>query len=184
MTDHIALGKTAVQPDQPVVAGSFTTITYTYTAGHPVDDSGFLKIAFRSVSDFGTPQFHEAAESNYCTVHTTGDCRIEPRWDPKGHTRPWERSLFLHIVGGFLDRRQEIIVVFGDTSEGSPGWQVQTFCEETFEFKTLVDPIAAYEFQEIPESPTLRVVPGKPVRAVCIAPSQVMSTKNSPIISG
>jgi hypothetical protein len=77
-------------------------------------------------------------------------------------------------MGGFLDRGQKIIVVFGDTSEGSPGWQMQTFCEETFEFKTFVDPIAAYEFKELPESPVLRIVPGKPVRAVCIAPSQVM----------
>jgi hypothetical protein len=37
-----------------------------------------------------------------------------------------------------------------------------------------VDPIATYEFKELLESPTLCFVPGKPARAVCIAPSQVM----------
>jgi hypothetical protein len=76
-------------------------------------------------------------------------------------------------MGGFLDRGQKITVVFGDRSAGSPGWQMQTFCEDTFEFKTLVDPIATYEFKELPQSPTLRMVAGSPARAVCIAPSQV-----------
>ncbi len=170
-TDHIALGEATVQPDQPVVAGSFTTITFTYTAGHPVDDSGFIKIAFRSVSDFGTPQFDEAAAPNYCTVHTTGDCRIEPRWDPKGHLRPWGRALYLRVRNGFLNTGEDIVVVFGDTAGGSPGWQTQTFCEETFEFKTFVDPIATYQFKELPDSPILQIVPGKPARAVCVAPS-------------
>jgi hypothetical protein len=173
MTEHIALGEAIIQPNQPVVAGSFTTITFTYTAGHPVDDSGYVKVTFRTVGDFGTPQFDDPAAPNYCTIHTTGDCRIEPRWDPKGHTRPWSRALFLKVRSGFLDRGEDIVVVFGDTSGGSPGWQMQTFCEETFELKTLVDPIATYQFKELPASPTLRIVPGEPARVVCIAPSLV-----------
>jgi len=171
---HIALGNAAIQPTQPVVTGSFTTTTFTYTAEHPIDDTGYVKIVFRSMGDFGTPQFEDPATPNYCSIQTTGDCRIEPRWDPKGNTRPWGRSLFLKVMGGFLNEGEKIVIVFGDTAGGSPGWQVQTFCEDTFEFKTLVDPIATYEFKELPESPTLRIVPGKPARAVCIAPSQVM----------
>jgi hypothetical protein len=174
VTDQIAPGKATIRPNHPVVAGSFATITFTYTAGHPVDDSGYIKIAFRTVGDFGTPQFDDPVAPNYCSVRTTGDCRIEPRWDPKGHTRPWSRALFLQVRSGFLDRVEQIVVVFGDTSGGSPGWQVQTFCEDTFEFKTLVDPIATYRFKELSASPTLRIVPGEPVRAVCVAPSLVM----------
>jgi len=171
---EIALGQARIQPTQPVVAGSFATITFTYTAGHPIDDSGYVKVVFRSMGDFGQPQFDDPAAANYCTLHTTGDCRIEPRWDPKGHTRPWSRALFLQVRGGFLNAGEAIVVVFGDTSGGSPGWQMQTFCEETFEFKTLVDPIATYEFKELPRSPALRIVPGQPVRAVCTAPSQAI----------
>jgi hypothetical protein len=174
---HLDLGQATIQPKQPVVAGSFTTIALTYTAGHPIDDSGYVKIAFRSVSDFGTPQFDDPAAPNYCTVSTTGDCRIEPRWDPKGHTRPWSRALFFKVGQGFLNRGETINVVFGDTSGGSPGWQMQTFCVERFEFKTLVDPIATYQFKDLPVSPSLRIVPGQPVRAVCIAPSQVLANQ-------
>jgi len=170
---HLDLGASAIEPAQPAVAGSFATIRLTYTAGHPVDDSGCVKIAFRFAGDFGRPQFDRPAEPNYCTISTTGDCRIEPRWDPKGNTRPWGSALLLKVTGGFLDRGQQIAVTFGDASGGSSGWQLQTFCENTFEFKTLVDPIATYLFKELPASPTLKIVPGQPARALCVAPSLV-----------
>ena len=167
------LGYASIDPKQPVVAGSYTTVTLAYTAGHPVDDSGHIKIVFRSVSDFGTPQFSDPLADNYVTVATTGDCHVEPRWDPKGHTRPWSRALFLQIRRGFLNTGESITVVFGDTSRGSPGWQIQTFCDERFEFKLLVDPIATYQFKQLPTSPALQIVPGKATRAVLIAPSEI-----------
>lgn len=175
---HIETGSASIEPCEPVVAGSFQRIIFTYTAGHPIDDTGYLKLVFRHVGDFGTPQFDNPTAENYCTVTTNGDCHIEPRWDPKGHTRPWGQSLFLKITNGFLERNEKIIITFGDRTGGSPGWQIQTFCEHNFEFKTLVDPIATYEFKEIAESPTLRIVPGQPSRAVCIAPSQVRNNKD------
>ena len=170
---NLDLGQASIDPKGPVVAGSFTTITFTYTAGHPIDDSGYLKIVFRIVNDFGTPQFDDAASPNYCTISTSGNCKIEPRWDRNGHTRPWKKSLFLTIRHGFLNTGEKIVVVFGDTTGDSPGWQVQTFCVERFEFKTLVDPIATYQFKELVTSPFFSIVPGSPARAVCIAPSQV-----------
>jgi hypothetical protein len=169
------LGQAVIEPAGPLVAGSWTTVRLTYIVGHPIDDTGYVKVVFRSVSDFGSPQFDDPAAPNYCTVQTTGDCRIEPRWDPKGHTRPWDRALYLQVRGGFLDTGQTIVVIFGDRSGGSRGWQAQTFCAKEFVFKTLVDPIATYEFKDLPTSPTVRIVPGEPVQAVCIAPSQVVA---------
>jgi hypothetical protein len=166
------LGTANIHPSH-AVAGSFITVTHTYTVGHPIDDTGFLLIVFRSVGDFGAPQFDAPAAPNYCSVLTAGDCRIEPRWDPKGYIRPWSRALYLKVMGGFLNAGEQIVVTFGDRSGGSPGWRMQTFCEDTFEFKTLVDPIASYQFKELPASPTLQIVPGEPAKAVCIAPSQV-----------
>jgi hypothetical protein len=156
------LGLATIYPGKPIIAGQFTTLYFTYTAGHPIDDSGFIKITFRSVSDIGTPQFGNSAVPNYCTVTTTGDCHIEPRWYSKGHTRPWSKALFLKIHGGFLNQGEQITVVFGDTTGGSPGWQMQTNCIEKFEFKTFVDPVATYQFKELPISPALKIVPGEP----------------------
>ncbi len=175
---HIETGSAIIEPLSPVIAGSFQSIIFTYTAGHPIDDTGYLKIVFRHVGDFGTPQFDNPIAANYCTVTTNGNCRIEPRWDPKGHTRPWGQSLFLKVMNGFLKKGEKVIVTFGDRSKGSPGWQIQTFCEYSFEFKTLVDPIATYEFKEIAVSPVLCIVPGQPSRAICIAPSQVQTNKS------
>jgi hypothetical protein len=171
------LGQAVIQPGGPVVAGSWTTLIFTYTAGHPVDDTGYIKIVFRSVSDLGCPQFDDPAAPNYCTVQTTGDCRIEPRWDPKGHTRPWDRAIYMQVRGGFLDTDETIRLVLGDRSGGSRGWRMQTFCVDRFEFKTLIDPIATYEFKELPRSPTLRIVPGEPERAICIVPSTVVACR-------
>ncbi len=172
MTD-IELGRATISPSTPLVAGSYATVTYTYTAGHPIDDSGYLKIVFRSVGDFGRPQFTDPSAPDYCSLHTTGRCRLVPRWDKKGHTRPWSRALFIQITGGYVDRGEKVVVVFGDPSGGSPGWQVQTFREHTFEFKTWVDPVATYQFKELPKSPEIPIVAGTPARAVCIAPSQI-----------
>ncbi|OQY04084.1 MAG: hypothetical protein B6I25_07440, partial [Planctomycetales bacterium 4572_13] len=139
------LGKAHIDINRPVEAGSFQKMVYTFKAGHAIDDSGYIKIVFRYAGDFGTPQFDRPTESNYCSVTTNANCRIEPRWDPKGHTRPWGKALYLKVKAGYLDRGEKITVVFGDTAKGSAGWQVQTFCEKTFEFKTLVDPFATYQ---------------------------------------
>lgn len=167
------LGKAVITPEGPVIAGDFVSLTFTYTAGHPIDDSGYLKVAFRSVSDFGVPQFSDPSAPNYCKVETDGDCRILPRWDPQGHTRPWSKAIYLQVRGGYLDEGEHITLTFGERSGGSPGWQAQTFCVERFEFKTLVDPIATYQFRELPESPAIEIAPGAAFRAVCIAPSVV-----------
>jgi len=172
------LGRAEISPDAPAVAGSYATITLTYTADHPIDDTGYIKICFRQVGDFGAPQFADPAAPNYCTVRTNGNCRVTPRWDRKGHTRPWGASLFVQVGRGYLAAGETITVTFGDKVAGSPGWQLQTFAEDSFEFKVLVDPIATYEFKELPTSPTLKIIPGSAARTLCVAPSQV-SINNS-----
>jgi hypothetical protein len=174
--DAFDLGRASVNLTS-AVAGDYASLKYTYTAGHPVDDSGCIKIAFRFAGDFGVPQFSEKESPNYTTIRTTGDCRIEPRWDSKGNTRPWGRSLYLKVTAGYLNTGDTVVVSFGDTSYGSPGWRMQTFREKTFEFKTLVDPIATYQFKELPKSPHIQIKPGKPARAICIAPSQLMENQ-------
>lgn len=169
----IDTGSAVLSPDRPLVAGSYSSLALTYTAGHPIDDSGYLKIVFRGVNDFGAPQFTQPGEPNYCSLSTTGDCRLIPRWDSKGHFRPWNKSLYVQVTGGYLDRGETITVSFGDRTGGSPGWLVPTFRQKAFQFKTLVDPIASYQFKEVASSPAVPIIAGEPNRAVCLAPSQV-----------
>lgn len=166
-------GRARLEHEGPVTAGEYCTLRYVFRAGHPIDDSGFVKIVFRHVSDFGTPQFTSPGEDNFCAVGSNGDCRISPTWNARAHRRPWGKTILLQVTGGYLDRGEEISVVFGDRAGGSPGWRMQTFVERTFEFRTFSDPFATFNFKELPGSPRLAVVSGPAARAVCIAPSRV-----------
>jgi len=170
-------GNAILEPTQPVVAGSSVMLKYTYVTDHPIDDSGSIKIAFRSILDLGVPQFLDSKALNFCTVQTTGDCRIITRWDPKGNLRPYGQALFLKISHGYLDCGDTVTVIFGDRRGGAPGWQVPTISFDSLVFKTLVDPFATCRFKEISTSPSLSVVPDEPARAVCIAPSIVPVNK-------
>ena len=51
------LGYARIEPDVPVIAGAWATLRFIYTAGHPIDDTGYVKVVFRYASDFGWPQF-------------------------------------------------------------------------------------------------------------------------------
>ena len=167
------LGEAILEPDGPVVAGSSVMLKYTYVTGHPIDNGGFIKIASRTILDIGVPQFLDPNTPNFCTIQTTGNCRIIPRWDPKGNLRPYGQALFLKISHGYLDRGDAVFVIFGDRRGGPAGWQVPTISLDSLLFKTLVDPFATYRFKEIKNPPSLSFIPGEPTRAVCIAPSRV-----------
>jgi hypothetical protein len=61
----------------------------------------------------------------------------------------------------------------GDRRQGSPGFRLQTNCEERFGLKTAVDAFATYEFTELPIQPCLDLVPGPAARWKAIWPSLV-----------
>ncbi len=56
---ELDLGSACLEPAGKLVAGSWVTLRFTYVTGHPIDDSGCIKIALRFASDAGTPQFDE-----------------------------------------------------------------------------------------------------------------------------
>ncbi len=157
-----------------VVAGSFVTCRLAYTAGFfGIDDTGSIKIALRFASDAGVPQFTDPTAPNYTTVTATNGAKLLARYDVKDNVRPWGKTVYIKVLQGYLAQGDRIEVTFGDTRAGSPGWRMQTFCEDTFELKVLVDPFATCVYQELPQSPVLRIVPGTPERLVAVAPSVV-----------
>jgi Protein of unknown function (DUF3604) len=166
------LGSAVLEPADPVEAGSFQSLTLTYTAGFfGIDDSGSLRIVFRHVSDMGLPQFDEPAAPGYVTAHASNGAVLDLRYDGKLNVRPWDRTLQIRVVRGFLREGDRITVHFGDRSGGSPGIRMQTFCEDRFEFRVLVDAIATCDWVALPASPSIRVVPGKPVRWKAVLPT-------------
>jgi hypothetical protein len=166
------MGRAEVSPTGEFEAGSFQEFTVTYTAGYfGIDDTGSIKIVHRFASDMGRPQFTDPKGWNYTTVEASNGAVLQVEYDNKRNIRPWDKTLFIRVMRGFLREGDQIIVRFGERRQGSPGIRVQTFCEPTFEFRVLVDAIATYNYVELPEQPTISIVAGPPALYKVIVPT-------------
>src|SRR5436189_697692 len=166
------VGRAVITPTGQFEAGSFASITLTYTAGYfGIDDTGSLKIVQRFASDAGRPQFNDPKGWNYVTAEASNGAVLELRYEQKGNIRPWDRTLLIRVQRGFLREGDTITVRLGDTRGGSPGLRMQTFQEPTFEFKVLVDAFAAYNYVELPVQPVVAIVAGPPVLYKAILPT-------------
>ena len=156
-------------------AGSYQSFTLTYTAGRfGIDDSGSIRIVFRFATDQTNPQFDAPSGPGFTEVEASNNAVLQARFDPKGNIRPWDRTLQIKVVKGFMKEGDTIKVRFGVTDHGGAGMRLQTFCEKRFEFRVLVDPIATYNFQTLPKQPTISIVPGQPEKWVAVVPSTII----------
>ena len=136
-TDH--LGRATLRGPKSVAAGSYATFVLVYTAGSAgIDDRGTLRIAFRDMCDAGELQWTDSTAAHYVSVRT--DARARVVLQDRTHIRPWREGLTVKVLDGFVGPGEKIVITFGDRAHASPGWRVQTFCEETFEFRVLVNP--------------------------------------------
>jgi len=166
------LGTASLEPSGAFEAGSWQSFTLIYTAGrYGIDDSGSLRVCFRFASDGTNPQFDDPAAPGFCTVEASNGAVLQTRFDPKGNVRPWDRTLWIKVVKGYLMEGDTITIRFGDRSGRSPGMRLQTFVEDSFEFRVLVDPIATFNFQTLPEQPAIEIVSGPPARYVAVVPT-------------
>ncbi len=165
-------GTATIEPSGDFEAGTYTTFTLVYTAGfYGIDDSGSIKVVSRFASDQTKPQFNDPKAPGYTTVTASNNAKLELRYDPKGNVRPWDGTLYIKIVNGFMKEGDTITIVYGEKSGGSPGIRLQTFCEDTFEFRVLVDAIATYTYVPVPGQPTINIVPGPPEIWRAVAPT-------------
>lgn len=166
------MGHATIEPRGEFEAGSFQSLTLTYTAGYfGIDDTGSIKIVHRFASDMGRPQFTDPKGWNYTTVEASNGAVLDVQYDAKRNIRPWDKTLFIRVVRGFLREGDMIVVRFGDRRQGSPGIRMQTFNEPTFEFRVLVDAWATYNYVELPVQPWISVVAGPPATWQAIVPT-------------
>ena len=166
------LGTASLDKQGEFEAGSYQSFTLTYTAGRfGIDDSGSLRVVFRFATDQSDPQFDDPKAPGYTQVVASNNAVLQCRFDPKGNIRPWDRTLQVKVVRGFMKEGDTITVRFGVTDEGSPGMRLQTFCESRYEFRVLVDPVATYNFQPLPVQPAIAIVPGPPATWAAVIPS-------------
>ena len=161
--DPVLYGHVDLQPRGAFEARSLQTFKMVYTVGrYGIDDTGGIRVVFRFMGDWGDLQTTDPSGYNFVTAHTNTASRIALAYSGTGHQRPWFRSLTARLHGGYLREGDTITIVFGDTSRGSPGMQMQTFCEAGFEFKVLADVCAVGHYIPLPETPHIAIIPGRP----------------------
>ncbi|MBI4639206.1 MAG: DUF3604 domain-containing protein [Candidatus Tectomicrobia bacterium] len=170
------IGWVEINPKGRAIGGSYGTWTITYHVGaFGIDDGGMLKIAIRDMSDWGQFQTENHTAPDYLTVATNGDAQLRLQLNPRGSIRPWRRTIDITVYDGCLTPGDTITITIGDRSEGSPGARAQTFCEKTFEFRTLIDPFGAGVFSRLEDSPELEIISGEAAKLVVILPSEMVS---------
>ncbi|MEM6110031.1 hypothetical protein AAHS21_27940 [Mycobacterium sp. 050272] len=169
-----------------VTAGAVEEITFTYTVGQSgIADSGWLKLCFRYYSDWDL-QTTEPAGRDFATAilisrSVIGGAsedgaatvqRLTARYDVKGGERPFQKSLLVHVVDGYLRPGDVIEIRLGDRRFGGPGTRVQTFVEDDFEVHLFVDPLGTSRMAHAAVA-KIAIVPGPPARLVVHGPRVV-----------
>jgi hypothetical protein len=96
------MGFATLAPAGPFVAGSYVELTLTYTAGiFGIDDTGMMKVSWRSTSDMGKPQFDEPRAANFTTVEASNGAKLKV-WFDRLNIRPYANTLLIRVVRGYL----------------------------------------------------------------------------------
>jgi hypothetical protein len=168
------MGTIALGQPGPFVAGSFVELRLVYTAGtFGIDDTGMMKVSWRTTSDMSKPQFDDPQGANFTTVEASNGAILKI-WFDRLNVRPYANTLLIRIIRGFLRAGDTITIRFGDRRQGSPGFRLQTNVEEHVELRTSVDAFATYEFCELPAQPAFDLVAGPAATWKAILPSLVV----------
>ena len=89
---------------------------------------------------------------NFTTVEASNGAKLEV-WFDRLNIRPYANTLLIRIGRGYLRAGDTLTIRLGDRRQGSPGFRLQTNCEERVELRTSVDAFATYEFTELPPKP-------------------------------
>lgn len=177
-----------------VVAGEWTELQLTYeVGGSGLADGAWLKLAFKFYSDWALFQTSNPIAANYISAeYHAGELvsgqspatvqGLKVRFDQKGHERPFQKTVIIDIVDGYLNPGDRIIIRLGDRRQGGPGTRVQSFVEKDFQFRLFIDPLGSSKFAEVPGDVLLDIVPGEPLGLQIITPRLVNSDEPFDII--
>jgi hypothetical protein len=155
----------------PFVAGSYAELILVYTAGtFGIDDTGMLKVSWRTTSDLSKPQFSKPESPNFVTVEASNGAKLQV-WFDRLNIRPYGNTLLVRVVRGYLRAGDTLTIRLGDRRQGSPGLRLQTNVENKVELRTSVDAFATYEFCELTEQPAFDLLAGPATSWKAILPS-------------
>lgn len=155
-------GYVSLEPEGEFIAGTPASFTLSYTAGtYGMDDLGGLKLFFRFACDQSPLQMEDPRAVGYTTATASNGAQVTLSYALREGERPWYKMLRVRIEGKGLKEGESIRIRLGDTTHGSPGIRLQTFCEFSFEFRTAVDVFSTNVFIPLP-SPKISLVSGPP----------------------
>src|SRR5688572_15161526 len=104
-------GQASLAPRDPVVAGSFGTWSIQYRAGvSGVDEGGRIRIVYRTVADWASPQFTAPSAPNYVTIASDAPVTLTPEFAVVG-VRPWSKALTIRVTDGSLRDGDTVTIV-------------------------------------------------------------------------
>ena len=152
LDDPAVFGTATLSPCDPVPVRSFQSFTLTYTVGSlGIDDTGGIRIAWRTVGDTGRLQDSDPQAANYVTAESNGEGRLSLSYYRSGGQRPWGEILTITQHGGYLRPGDIITIHIGDRRQGSPGLLIQTFAEAGRDFRVMADVQATGNFYPLPD---------------------------------
>jgi hypothetical protein len=164
------MGSIALSPPGPFIAGSHAELTLVYTAGtFGIDDTGMLKISWRTTSDMSKPQFDKPQAANFTTAEASNGAVLEV-WFDRTNIRPWQNTIMIRVGRGYLRAGDTLTIRMGDRRQGSPGYRLQTNVEANVELRSSVDAFATYEFCEL-KHPAFDLIAGPAASWKAIVPS-------------
>src|ERR1700759_4815469 len=133
------MGSVTLSPSGPFFAGAHEQLTLVYTAGtFGIDDTGMMKVSWRTTSDMSKPQFDKPQAANYTAAEASNGAKLDVCFD-RLNIRPYANTLLIRVGRGYLRAGDTLTVRLGDRRQGSPGYRLQTHCEARREVKTAVD---------------------------------------------
>ena len=167
------LGAFSVSPTTGVFEiATYETFVMTVRIGSlGMDDRGSVRFVFHGAKDYTAPQTRDPKAPGYVTGRTSSGRPLDLAWSPFLNERPWFNTLEARLVEGGLAPGDEIAVVLGDRSGGSPGFRLQTYCQDRFKFRALVNPFSTQQFFELADLPSIEIGPGPGHRWMAVVPT-------------
>jgi hypothetical protein len=170
---RVTLAATSLAAHGRFEAWSFARLSFVFTAGElGMDDGGHLRIAYRWTHDGGGLQVDRPQEANFVTAVASNGAELAIAYGSEAHTRPFDRAVTVTVRRGFLAPGDTLAIVIGDTTQGSPGFRLQSFAESAFRFRILVDAMATQHYTQLLELPSIAIVPAPAVAFRLLAPTR------------
>jgi uncharacterized protein DUF3604 len=170
-------GSASISP-QVAYVDSFGTWTITYTADKNIPVGGGIRISNHFTRTLPTPQFNYQKAPNYVSVSTTGKSRLDYQSEHRGlFEYPFTKlRMLIRILDKPLLAGEQIIIILGDKSSGSPGFKAPYVSENSFEFRiescTEVPETGFPIYRRIKDFPSLNIKTTlSPHRIFAVAPS-------------